>query len=147
MTQTPEKINDFARRVLLRQVGEEGLVPEALAEAVERAFEGLRRRLGKVVGGEGFRAMLARSLVLAKREFPWLESTQMSPNGTLVGLSAVSREHEIDEMEAGGISLLAHLLTLLVTLIGEELTGRLLCDVWPDVPFFSSNVEAQEMEG
>jgi len=147
MSETFESIKNFARRVLLNLAGSEELLHQAPVEAAERAFDGLQRRLAKVVGGEGFRAMLVRSIVMARREFPWLGVVQAATDGTFTGLRAVALEHEGVEIEAGFVCLLAHLLELLTSLIGGELTGRLLHDVWPELPFGQSNVEAQEVDG
>lgn len=147
MTETYESTNDFASSIILAVAGGNELRTESLSEAVARACESLRRRLEKIIGDEGSRAMLARSLVLVKREFPWLEPVQISADGMLNGLRDATLEHEYVAMEAGCVVLLAQFLGLLVNMVGEELTARLLADVWPNTPFRKSNVGVQEVDG
>ncbi|MDQ2730985.1 MAG: hypothetical protein M3Y56_04945 [Armatimonadota bacterium] len=146
MTHTDQTIEDFARRVLLGAIDGKGILPETLADATEHACEDLRRRLANVVGSEGSRAMLARSLVLTKREFPWPDATQVSATGALIGLQKGVSGRERLEVEAGCVALLARFLNLLASLIGEDLTGRLIHGVWPTVPFDESNPNAQEAD-
>ena len=50
------------------------------------------------------------------------------PDGTLDGLDGLP--HDAD----AGTSIVARLLELLVTFIGEPLTLRLVRDAWPDAP-------------
>ena len=146
MIQPSESIKEFARQVLDSLPDSGDLLEQSPAEAEERAFDGLRRRLGKVLGTQGFRAVLARSLALARREASWLNGVQVGPDGELIGLEDAAKAHE-SMGNPGFVSLLAYFLELLTSLIGEELTGRLLYDVWPDVPFGQSSSGTQEVDG
>jgi hypothetical protein len=69
---------------------------------------------------------LARALTLAKREASGLNAVQVRADGSLEGL-------EGEAAKAGPI-LIAYVLNLLITFIGEALLLRLLHDVWPDFP-------------
>jgi hypothetical protein len=80
--------------------------------------------LGKLVGVAGSRALLARALSLAKRETEALTPVSVTEDGTLDGFTGKAAE--------GSPVLIAHLIGLVVTFLGEALTLRLLHDVWPD---------------
>ena len=54
-------------------------------------------------------------------------------NCSLEGLEELQTQIGQDDLFEGGVTLLAHLLGLLVTFIGEVLTVRLVRDVWPKV--------------
>jgi hypothetical protein len=94
--------------------------------AVFQVCEKLRRPLGSLAGTTGFRSLLSRALTLAQREQEALRKVQVSPDGSLVGLNGESTET--------GAVLIAHLIELLETFIGETLTLRLLHEVWPVPP-------------
>jgi len=96
------------------------------AHAICRVCEKLRRRLTTLTGTAGFTSVLSRALTLAKRETPALRVVQVRPDGSMEGLSS-------ETAEAYPV-LVAYLLNLLVTFIGEVLTMRLLTDIWPDGP-------------
>jgi len=99
-----------------------------------RALEQLRPQLTALMGDGGFRALLARVLALARAEVPWLRGLQVSPAGDLVGLEELrARLLDRAELFEGGVVLLARLLGLLVTFIGENLTVRLVREVWPEI--------------
>ncbi len=91
-----------------------------------RVCEKLRRPITSLAGTAGFVSLLGRALTLAKREAPALSAVQVRPDGSLEGLSR-------EAAEANPI-LIAFLLSLLFTFIGEALTMRLLHDIWPDLP-------------
>ena len=113
---------------------------EALIEAAERISDNLRVHLSKRIGQEGFRTILARALSLTTANFPSLNAVRVGTDGSLVGLrAAMSRvqgtqndEAEIDNIE-GAVALIAQLLALLISFIGEDLTLRLLGAVWPEI--------------
>ena len=48
------------------------------------------------------------------------------------GLDEIKHDKDTEELEMGGVVLVAHLLGLLATFIGESLTLRLARDAWPD---------------
>lgn len=87
------------------------------------ACEKLRPPLSRLAGAEGFRSLLARALAMAKAEYPSLGAATVLADGSLEGPD-----------EEGGVAVVAHLLGLLMTFIGEPLTLQLVRDVWPDPP-------------
>jgi hypothetical protein len=91
-----------------------------------------------MAGTTGFASVLSRALTLAQREAPALRVAQVRPDGSMEGLSS-------DTAEAHPI-LVAYLLNLLVTFIGEVLTMRLLTDIWPDVPGLGLNSPREKLK-
>src|ERR1035437_4040598 len=91
-----------------------------------RVCDKLRRPLTTLAGAAGFRSLLARALTLAKQESPVLGAWEVKSDGSLQGLNG--------EAAQSGAVLIAHLLGLMITFIGESLTLRLLHDVWLDLP-------------
>ena len=63
---------------------------------------------------------------MAKQECPTLDAWKVESDGSLRGLHG--------EAGQSGAVLIAQLLGLMVTFIGESLTLRLLQDAWPNLP-------------
>lgn len=95
--------------------------------------EKLHLHLATFMGNTGFRTLLSRSLALATAEVPWLRTVRVKDDWSLEGLEQLQTQISQDELFEGGVTLLAQLLGLLVTFIGEALTVRLVRDVWPKV--------------
>ena len=93
--------------------------------------EKLRPQLATLMGNVGFRALLSRALALANAEAPWLRAVHVNTDGSFQGLDELGAQVGPDEIFEGRVVLLAQLLGLLVTFIGELLTLRLVRDVWP----------------
>ena len=94
----------------------------------------LRPHLATLVGNAGYRALLARALGLAGGEVPWLRGLHVKVDGTLEGLEELHAKVSADEFIKGRSVLVAQLLGLLVAFIGENLTLRLVQEIWPKVP-------------
>jgi hypothetical protein len=105
---------------------------DTAGRAAFRVCEKLRPPLSRLIGVLGFRSLFSRALTLARAEVPWLGGAEIAADG-VVGLS-VEMQAQLDSGEAarGGIALIAQLLGLLVTFIGEALTLRLVQNVWPE---------------
>jgi len=97
--------------------------------ATVRVYERLRRQLGAPVGTDGFQALASRALALAKSESPRLSAVQVTANGGLRGLGEVESQTDSDENGEAGIILIAQLLGLFLTLLGETTTLRLIEDL------------------
>jgi hypothetical protein len=93
--------------------------------------EKLRPHLARLMGKVGFRELLSRALVLAKAEVPWLNAVRIKADGSFEELDELAAQVDPDEISEGRVILLAQLLGLLVTFVGEELTLRLVREVWP----------------
>ena len=133
MNAATPRMRTFARWLIAREAAA-GYPPEEKAQAAFRACEKLRHHLSTFAGVAGFRSLLSRALILAKAEVPWLSAVEVKADGSLPELGSLDTQHDMDEAEKGGVILLAQLLGLLVTFIGEALTLRLVQDVWPDAP-------------
>ena len=125
-------VADLAYRLILFEARES---PALAAAAVDRACSRLRDQLEGLLGAEGVSALFRRALKLAKRDTPLLDGVQLSAQSQFcfVGLSAALAASPEDEAIAAGRYLLAHLLGLLVLLLGEELGMHPIRKLWPDV--------------
>jgi hypothetical protein len=97
--------------------------------ATVRVYERLRRQLGAPVGVDGFQALASRALALAKSESSQLSNVQVTANGGLRGLGEGESQSGTDEDGEAGIILIAQLLGLFLTFLGEATTLRLIEDL------------------
>ena len=96
--------------------------------------EKLRPTLATLAGNAGFRALLSRALALATAEVAWLRAVHVKTDGSLEGLDELETQVDPQKIAEGNVVLVAQLLGLLVAFIGEDLTVRLVLEVWPRVP-------------
>lgn len=132
-------MRNFANRLIAYETSRNKTVG-TIPRADYLVSEMLRPSLATLMGNEGFRALLARALVMAKSEVPWLREVRVAADGSLEGLEEHHSQLDPDEFFEGKIVLLAQLLGLLVAFIGEDLTLRLVRDVWPKVPLNNLNL-------
>ena len=97
--------------------------------ATVRVYEKLRRQLGSAVGVDGFHALASRALALAKSESPRLSAVLVTATGGLRGLGEAESQTDADEDGEVGIILIAQLLGLFLTFLGEATTLRLIEDL------------------
>ena len=95
--------------------------------------EKLRPDLVTLVGRAGYHALISRALALAGAEAAWLRIVQVKTDGTLEGPENLMPGDPKQVLE-GCVVLVAQLLGLLVAFIGENLTLRLVREVWPKIP-------------
>ena len=107
---------------------------DARAAAFFAVSEKLRPQLAMLTGTGGHRALLTRALALAKAEVVWLRAVRVSADGSLEGIEKPQARIQPNALFEGRVVLLARLLGLLVAFIGQDLTLRLVRDVWPEVP-------------
>ena len=121
--------------------------PEVLLDAAERACQKLCARVARLVTTAGSEALLARALSLATIEFPFLAGVQPSPmaDRCLQGLHARVEEVEPAVMRDAATAVLAGIIMLLCSFIGQDLTLGLVRDIWPDVPTDEGLWGVQEM--
>jgi hypothetical protein len=131
-------IRDLARRLLAAEAACESAADSSTHEAV-RVCEKLRVCLVRLAGADGFTALLRRALALARAELPPLHGIAEKADGSLEGLEKLAAEAPAAGVDAA-IAITANLLALLVTLIGEKLTIRLLREAWPDT-LWNYNIE------
>lgn len=125
---TPKKTRDLARGLVAREA-DSSTASLHTEPASVRVYERLRRQLGAPVGTEGFQSLATRALALAKSESPKLDSVQVMANGGLRGLGEVQSQANSDQDGDVGIILIAQLLGLFLTLLGEATTLRLVEDL------------------
>ena len=77
--------------------------------------------------------------MVANAEVPWLSVVHVEADGSLEGPNELGAKVAPDEILEGCVVLLAQLLGLLVAFIGEDLTLRLVRDVWPKKPLDNFN--------
>jgi hypothetical protein len=107
---------------------------ETKTPAVFHICEKLRPHLTTLMGNGGFRALLSRALALSSAEVPWLRPVKVMADGSLEGVEDLQVKLDPDEFFDGAVVLVARLLELLVAFIGEDLTLRLVREVWPKIP-------------
>ena len=112
----------------------------AIPDAAERACQKLSRRLARLVTVDGYRALLWRSLQVARREFPSLAgiSAGSQSEACLAGLASVD-DVDTANLHAALTEVLAGVVGLLTTFIGNELAIQVVRDVWPEAPYASGS--------
>jgi hypothetical protein len=140
MSTASPQIQDLARRLLAFEAAHDNS-SEARVDVAAQVIQDLRLRLIRLTGVDGFRSLLSRALTLAKAEVPSLNIVQVRADGSLEGFDG------IEQSQAGaqaGIVLVAHLLELLVTFIGEPLTLRLVRDKSRDASMDEADLRTEE---
>ena len=95
-----------------------------------RVCEKLRQPISTLAGTAGFRALVMRALAVARTENSALSVLQVRPDGNLDGLEKIAAT----DLPIAATALIAQLIDLLVTFIGEALTIQLIQEQWPDLP-------------
>ena len=116
---------------LLNYEAVEGKNSETRESAAFRVCAKLREPLITLAGVAGFRSLLSRALTLAKAEAPSLSGVQIAEDGSLQGLDELKPEIDTDQTMERGAILIAQLIGLLLTFIGEGVTLRMVQGVWP----------------
>jgi hypothetical protein len=143
MSAASPKVQDLARLLLSFEADQQNS-SEARVDVAVQVIEELRLRLIKLAGVVGFRALLSRALTLAKAEVPSLNMVHVSVDGSLEGFDGIEQSQEPGAAVQAAIVLLAHLLELLVTFIGQPLTLRLIRDKWPDASVDEADLRTGE---
>jgi hypothetical protein len=124
----PKKTRDLARSLVASEA--DATAPSLQTQpATVRVYEKLRRRLGAPVGVDGFQVLASRALALARSESPRLSAVQITESGDLRGLGEVESQADGDAESEAGIILIAQLLGLFLTFLGEATTLRLIEDL------------------
>ena len=96
--------------------------------------EKLAHPLSALAGKMGFQSLLSRALTLTKSEIPRLLPTKVEPDGC-VDLSEIQPHLSVEEATQGEVALVANILQLLCTFLGEALVLRILRQIWPEASF------------
>ena len=128
MNRATPKLRIYAERLIADEMSRNAS-SKSKPTAAFVVMEKLSPHLGALMGAAGFRALLSRALVLANAEVAWLRELHVREDGSFEGLNELQAQANPKEIADGGIILLARLLGLLVILIGDDLTMRLLSNI------------------
>ena len=134
-------MRDLAQRLLAMEAVSQSATGAHVHEAV-RVCEKLQISLTRFAGVDGFTSLLRRALALAHADVPSLQTVKLKPDCSMEGLGVLAVDATNGGPEAA-VAITAHLLGLLVTLIGKPLTLRLVRDAWPEA---SLNEQHWEIE-
>jgi hypothetical protein len=129
LTRATPALRTAAERLLALDAA--GKNAAAKLPAIARVSERFRLALSSLLGAAGFRALLARAVTLAKAEAPELKAVQVQADGSMEGLDLLGRHDGKRRFSDGEVVLVAHILGLLVTFVGEALMLRVVNDAWP----------------
>ena len=132
MSRATSQMRNFAKRLMAHEAGGNES-SEKKNRAAFPVFEKLHPHLATLMGNAGFRSLLSRSLALANEEFRWLRAVHVRSDGSLEGLEGLHAQLAPEVFFEGETVLLAQLLGLLLAFIGENLTVRLVREVWPNL--------------
>lgn len=132
MPRPPPPFSELALR-LLRHEAAASAEPQSLAAGVDRVCMKLSDELERLVGPGGAAALVRRARTLATRDFPSLAGGRADPDP--------------GQDEAANAAVLAHLVGLLVNLMGEELGLRPVQKIWPGVASGEDAPRSTETEG
>jgi len=120
---------------MAKEIGD-GADASGVHTAAERVCQKLSTRLSRLVSPAGSQAILSRALHLARADFSFLEQVRagITPETCFEELAEHINDVEDGEARQGLLAVLGILLDLLVAFIGEDLTVRLVREVWPDLP-------------
>jgi len=130
MNRATSQLRNFARRLIAAEANGRNS-SGAKGSAAFPVPEKLRPMLSMLVGNAGFQTLLARALTMATEEVPWLRAVTVTADGSLEGWEPLHAQLTPDKFLEGRVVLAAQLLGLLVAFIGENLTVRLVREVWP----------------
>jgi hypothetical protein len=119
------------RELARRLVASSRIVSVPPAQDATLVNESLRDSLARFAGTDGFAALLRRALALAGVELPTLQATNVGADGRIEGIEQLLA-HLGTTQEEAAVAITAHMLDLLVTLIGETLTRRLVRQACPE---------------
>ena len=131
-------MRDFAELLIACEM-KENLATGTNSPAAFLVCEKLGPHLMTLMGTAGFRALLSRALALANDEVPWLRAVHVKADGSMEGVDELHAQLGADEFMEGRRVLVAQLLGLLVAFIGENLTLRLVREIWPEISLNNLN--------
>lgn len=120
--------------MLSEKAGGPGADSSAIADAAIRTWTGAASELAQLIGEGGVRALYTRSLHLTRSTFPWLPAVEepAQKDAPFAALRAsLERRAPVEAINAS-TAFLVTFSELLVTLIGEALSTRLLRSAWAD---------------
>jgi hypothetical protein len=127
------QMRDFAARLIAHENGPDNSSGSGKPAAFP-VCEKLHPHLANLMGNTGFRALLMRAVARAEAELPSIHAMQVKDDGSLTLLDKRDGQPDPEDFAHGNVVVVAQLLGLLVAFIGEKLTLRIVCEVWPALP-------------
>jgi hypothetical protein len=130
----PPMIRDWASKLIASEADADSTSLETELATV-RVYEKLRKQLSEPVGVDAFQALASRALSLTKSRFPGMSALNVTTSGGLRGFGEADAPLSTDgDVEVGTI-LIAQMLRLVLSLLGEAATVRLIEDapLWMEV--------------
>jgi hypothetical protein len=124
-------MQDLAGRLIAEEITKQKPSPEIVRPPAFFVCEKLGPQLMTLMGRGGYQSLLSRALELARKDVDWLRAVVLTEMGALSVADDVLKQMDAKEMATGSTMLVAELLGLLVAFIGDNLTLRLVRDVWP----------------
>lgn len=123
---------ELARRIV-EQEAAGSPDPASPAAAIEAACRRLTGHLADLLGAGGVSALVRRALRLTQRDEPLLSGVTASgePGVCFAGLEDSLAGSTDEQAKAAATTILAHMLELLVMLLGEELGMKPIRKLWP----------------
>jgi hypothetical protein len=137
MNQDTERMRNLAQKLLSYESAAGKHTEENTTLNAAGVLDALSRHLSLLSGVNGFHAIMSRALALAKAQNADLQAVQLAPDGSLKRLSEICNREP-----AAGVEVIAQLLGLLVTFVGESLMLRILIDAGVDAN--GSNADPSE---
>jgi hypothetical protein len=141
----PLDVQQLAQRIFDRQL--ENRVDSAeVASAIEQTFARLEQPMMAMVGEVGFRAVMARALHLTRAALPKeaLPPSATAVSGSNGGWSVAVESAGIERARVSAEALLAQVLGLMRSFIGEDLTVRTVRRAWTDLTASAEGSESGE---
>jgi hypothetical protein len=135
MNNIPPAIYDMAKRLIAFEALHANPSDQKV-NATALVFDKLRVDLTKLAGPAGYVSLLSRALAMTRAQSPAFKAVEVRDDGTLEGLDKLSHND--------GMLLVAQFLSLLVTFIGENLTLRVVRDIWPEVSADAADFNNEE---
>jgi hypothetical protein len=146
MRKPDRALYDVARRVMTAQPAAAPLTSGEAAAAMQGSCGDLYRVLETAIGPAGLQALLGRAIQIASRDHPWLASVKpgTAADCPLSGLTEAADLLDVVNALEGYTALLATIIWLLVTFIGEDLTLRFVRHAWPKLSFSRLSEDSKE---
>ena len=122
---------------LLRQQVSESLAAhqtEKISDGAIVLWERMATQIISLVGEDGFNSLYARSVFLIQADFPWLGASLMTSQAgpRFAELKKILARHAPEQASKANELLLQTFTSILASLIGDELTIRILRSAWGD---------------
>jgi hypothetical protein len=129
-------LQELARRVMKARLSGSPASGTAVAEAMQGSCGELYRVLETAMGIGGLQALIDRAIQITSRDYPWMADVDAgTADCAMSGLTEAAAHLDARTALQGSAALLANILALLISFIGEDLTLRFVRHAWPKVSF------------